>query len=412
MTRPLEGIRVLELTVAVAGPVAGHTLADLGAEVLKIEPPFGRSRKPSEYLVTEPDDRPWDKVPKFNELNRGKRSVVLDLAKPGGRDAFHALVRQSDVVLINFSARVLGQLGLRYEDLRAVREDIILVALTGFGTSGPHESRISYGPGVDAMSGLAFMTGYAGGSPMKAGNHYFDQHTGMLTALATIAALRHRQQTGVGQFVDVSMFQGGTLTTGEVTLASQLGIAVPPRQGSTDVNAVPHNLYACRGEEEWVAIAVQTDEQWSALCAALGRPELAADPAYATLAARRARRDEIDAIVAGWCAPQDGAAVQQALQERGIPAGVVLRAAGMLRDEHLLARQSNPFVPDPDMGPQPVPAVAWHYEQMQERPADPAPRFGEHTAEMLTSLVGLTAAEIEQLRQDQVITTEPVRGGH
>ncbi|MDA0300960.1 MAG: CoA transferase [Chloroflexi bacterium] len=412
MARPLEGIRVLELTVAVAGPVAGHTLADLGAEVLKIEPPFGRSRKPSEYLVTEPDDRPWDKVPKFNELNRGKQSVVLDLAKPAGRDAFLALVRQSDVVLINFSARVLDQLGLRYEDLRAVKDDVILVALTGFGTSGPYQQRISYGPGVDAMSGLAFMTGYLGGSPMKAGNHYFDQHTGMLTALATIAALRHRQQTGAGQFVDVSMFQAGSLTTGEVMLSSQLGIAVPPRQGSTDVNAVPHNLYACRGDQEWVAIAVQTDEQWAALCAVLGRPELAAAPAYSTLAARRGRRDEIDAIVAGWCAPQDSAAVQETLQASGVPAGAVLRAAGMLQDAHLVARQSNPFVPDPDMGPQPVPAVAWHYDRMQERPVAPAPRFGEHTAEVLTSRLGLTAADIERLRQDGVITTEPVRGGH
>lgn len=412
MARPLEGVRILELTVAVAGPVAGHALADLGAEVLKIEPPFGRSRRPSEYVVTEPDERPWDKVPKFNELNRGKKSVVLDLSQEEGRNAFLGLVKESDVVLINFSARVLGQLRIDYDDMRAVKDDIILVALTGFGTSGPYRDRISYGPGVDAMSGLAFMTGYLGGSPMKAGNHYFDQHAGMLTAMSTIAALRHRQQTGAGQKVDVSMFQAGILTTGEVLLASQLGVSTPARQGNTDANAAPHNVYRCHGDEAWVAIAVQTDDQWAGLCEEIGREELADHRAFATFEARRAHRQEIDEILSDWCAPRDAAEIQHLLQQRGIPAGAVLRAGGMLKDEHLLARQSNPYVPDPDMGPQPVPAVAWHYDYLEEHPVAPAPRFGEHTSEVLSSLLGLTEADLDELERLHVTADEPVRGGH
>lgn len=410
MVRPLEGIRVLEMTIAVAGPVAGHTLADLGAEVLKIEPPFGRSRKPSEYLVTEPDERPWDKVPKFNELNRGKKSVVLDLSRPDGRQVFLSLVAESDVVLINFSSRVLQNLDVEYETLRAVKEDIILVAITGFGTSGPYQNRTSYGPGIDAMSGLAFMTGYPEGSAMKAGNHYFDQHAGMIAALGTIAALRHRQETGQGQHVDVSMVQAGIQTTGEALLADSLGAKIPPRQGNADANAAPHNVYRCQGDDQWVAIAVRTDEEWQGLCDAIGQPALATDPRFRDLPGRLAHRNDLDALVSAWTAEQEKYAVQHALQAAGVPAGAVVKPAGMLTDEHLVARQSNPLVLDPDMGPAPFPAVAWHYHRMTERPTAPAPRFGEHTVEALTGLAGLTDDDIEQLRASKVTSVEPLRG--
>jgi len=227
--------------------------------------------------------------------------------------------------------------------------------------------------------------------------------------MSTIAALRHRQKTGQGQKVDVSMFQAGIATTGDVLLASGLGVAISPRQGSDDPNAVPHGVYRCRSDEEWAAIAVQTDDQWVSLCDAMGRPELAVDPAFASLDARRDRQEEIDLLVGQWCSSQDGKDVQHDLQRRGIPAGVVLRAAGMLQDEHLVARQSNPFVSDPDMGPQPVPALAWHYSRMEERPTSPAPRFGEHTGEVLRSLTGLEESDIEALYQSNAISDEPVR---
>jgi crotonobetainyl-CoA:carnitine CoA-transferase CaiB-like acyl-CoA transferase len=241
-TRPLAGIRVIELSLAVAGPVAGQVLGDMGAEVIKVEAPFGRDATPSEFVPAAEGEtaRPWDRVPKFNELNRSKRSVVLDLADLRGRDVFLALVAQSDVVLENFSSRVLPNLGLDYDSLCRVKPDIILVDMPGFGSTGPYAQRLSYGPGVDAMSGLAHLTGYRGGGPVKPGNHYCDQNAGVLAALATMAALRHRRRTGVGQRIELAMLEGELQTVGEALLGTSLGATIPARIGNRDPVMAPH----------------------------------------------------------------------------------------------------------------------------------------------------------------------------
>lgn len=412
MVRPLDGVRVLELSIAVAGPVAGHILGDLGAEVLKIEAPFGRSRKPSDFVASAacPAERPWDRVPKFNELNRSKKSVVLDLSRPQGKTVFLDLVARSDVVLVNFSARVLGNLGLDHDVLRATKPNIILVAITGFGNSGPYRDRLAYGPGIDAMSGLAFLTGYSGGSPMKAGNHYYDQHVGVLAALATMAALRHRRRTGAGQRVDIAMFDAGIQTIGEALVGASLGARVAYRIGNRDPQAAPHGVYRCRGEDRWIAIAVWTDAHWRELCAAMDRPDLAADARLGTLAGRLKHRDHIDRAVADWCAGRDAREVQRLLQERGVPAGAVLNPAEMLEDPHLKARVTHPTVHHPDLGASPVPAVAWHFQRAETRPGTPAPRFGQHTDEVLCGLLGMSEAEVAQLRAAGVTVGEPVQG--
>jgi crotonobetainyl-CoA:carnitine CoA-transferase CaiB-like acyl-CoA transferase len=409
MQRPLSDIRVLELTTAVAGPVAGHALADLGADVLKIEAPFSRPRAPSEFVRAgaEPAARPWDKVPKFNELNRGKRSVVLDVAQPAGREVFLKLAAHGDVVLANFAARVLDRLGIGYDVLREVNPRLIVATITGFGTSGPYRERVTYGPGIDAMSGLASLTGYPGGAPMKAGNHYFDQHAGMSLALAIVAALRQRRLTGRGQRIDLSMLEAGVPVIGEALTAASVGSPVAARAGNTVRYAEPHGVFRCRGDDAWVAIAVLTDAQWRAVGEVLGDAAWAAR--LAGIEARRVHRDEIHARLAAWAATRTPREAEAALQRLQVPAGAVLKPAEVLADPHLRARGANALVDDPDLGASPVPTLAFR-AGFPTLPAAPAPRFGADTAAVLRELAGVDADAYAALQAARVVADVPGRG--
>lgn len=410
--QPLAGVRVIELTLAVAGPVAGHVLADLGADVVKVEAPFGRNANPSES-VNPPAGRAsnaWDRVPKFNELNRGKRSVVLDLATPRGRDALLRLAAGADVVIENFAPRVLPNLDIGYEVLRAANPRIILVSMPGFGEGGPYSQRVSYGPGIDAMSGLADLTGYEAGGPMKPGNHYCDQNAGVLAALAVIAALRHAERSGEGQRVEVAMLDGELQTIGEALIAASMGAPVPARQGNTDAHMAPHGVFRCSGEDAWVAIAVRGSDDWRALCSVIG-PAFATRPDLATVEGRLQHRTELAAVLGAWCATRSPGQVQAELQALGVPAGAVLNPAELLTDPHLVARRAHPIVLSPDTGETPMPAVAWDFLEHPFPSLRPAPRFGQHTIEVLRE-AGLTAEDIGAMQRDGVTTDVPGRRRH
>ncbi|MGE5595807.1 MAG: CaiB/BaiF CoA transferase family protein [Hyphomicrobiales bacterium] len=407
--KPLAGVRVIDFTNAVAGPIASFLLGDLGAEVIKVESP---SSRPLHAAGTAPllegaDRAGYDRIMLFNQLNRGKRSLVLDAARPEGRELFLALVANSDIVVQNFSPRVMPNLGLDYESLRKVNPGIILVSMPAFGLDGPYRDRISYGPGVDAMSGLSHLTGYEDGPPMKPGNFFCDQNAGLHAAFAAMAALWHRRETGEGQHVELAMIEGEFQILADAYIDFAMNGRERRRQGNDHPWMAPHGMFPCRGDDAWVAIAVETDAQFAALAQAIGRPELAADPRFATRPARHANRRLLDDPIAQWTRQRTHYEAQSALQAAGVPAAAALDVLELLSDPHVRARDGIEFVETPGVGPAPCLRMALRLSDTPTPAAGPAPCFADANDYVLGELLGLSAARIAELEEAGVTARVP-----
>ncbi|GAB4333960.1 MAG: CoA transferase [Dehalococcoidia bacterium] len=417
--RPLEGLRVLDFTVAVAGPIATAVLGDLGADVIKIEAPNGRpiTGAGAAPLLPGYPDRPYDRLSVFNELNHAKRGISLDVATPEGREIFLRLVAVSDVVVQNFAPRVMGNLGLGYETLREANPDVILVSMPAFGLDGPYRDRSSYGPGVDAMSGLSHLTGYADGPPMKPGNFFCDQQAGILAAFATLVALWHRAHGGHGQHVVLPMIDGEFQVLGDAYLDYAMNGRERRRCGNDHPWMAPHDVFPCRGEDAWVAIAVEDDRQWRALCRVIGQPGLADDPRFATREARHAHRADLRPAIAAWTVARTHYEAMHALQAAGVPAGAVLNAVELLSDPHVAARHGFEYVDVPGVGPTPYPRVAFILDETPVPIEKPAPGFAQHNDEVYRELLGLAEEQLAALESRGIIARVPLgegaqAGGH
>lgn len=411
--RPLEGVRALDLTVAVAGPVAAHLLADLGADVIRVDPPFAR---PAAHLDVAPvapgappdaGARPHDRIVSYNDLHRGKRGITLDLAQPEGRDVALRLAAACDIVLENMSPRVLPSLGLGYEVLHAANSRVILVSMPAFGLHGPWRDRVSFGPGIDAMSGLASLTGYPGRPPMNAANYFCDYNAGALAAYATVAALRQRDRTGAGQHIELSMLEGEMQLVADALIDAAMNGHTPARAGNAHPSMSPHGVYACAGEDRWIAIACEDDAQWRALCRAIGTPALAGGARYADVISRVRHRAGVDAIVAGWTRDRDAHAAARQLQAAGVPAAPVLDVASLFDDVQARHREWIQWIRHDDIGPMPHTSAAFNLTATPFRITRPAPRFGEHNDEVLRGLLGYDDLEMSALRAARVIADAP-----
>ena len=409
--RPLEGVRVLELSTAVAGPVAGCVFADMGAEVLKIESP--RARTAAHSAAPPPIegalDLPYDRAPFFNELHRGKRHVSIDLASSEGRELFLKLVATADVVLENFSPRVLGNLGIDYEDLKAVKPDIILTSMPAFGKTGPYALRGSYGPGIDAMSGMSHLTGYPDRGPGKPAQFYLDQNAGLTAALTTMSALRHRRRSGEGQYIELSMLEGELQLVAPALMDVTMNGRLQSRIGNRHAWHAPQGVYRCAGDDEWVAIGVETDAQWRSLADAIGQAELANDERYATEAGRLEHHDDLDRLIEAWTSGHDHLEAMRTLQAGGVPAGAVLNVAEVHADRQFVHRNTLQTVQHPTMGPFPHTRTAWRSRRGHEGVTGPAPAFGEGNGRA-AELAGLGDDEFAAFVSSGVIATEPLGG--
>ncbi|MBI2765343.1 MAG: CoA transferase [Chloroflexi bacterium] len=414
VSRPLEGMRVIDFTNAVAGPIAASILGDLGADVIKVEAPNARPRHAAGTAPLAPgaEDRTYDRIMIYNELNHGKRGVSLDVARPEGRDVFLRLVAKADVVVQNFAPRVLGNLGLDYEALRAVNPGIVLISMPAFGLDGPYRDRVAYGPGVDAMSGLSHLTGYEDGPPMKPGNFFCDQNAGVHAAFSAVAALRHRQRTGEGQHVELAMIEGEFQILGDAYIDFAMNGRERRRAGNRHPWMAPHAVFPCLGEDAWVAIAVVDDAQWRALCGVIGRPELADEPQFATASRRKANEDALFGPIAAWTRQRGHLEAQSLLQEAGIPAGAVLDALELLRDPHVVARHGFEYVDAPGVGPTPYPRVAFTLSGTPVPIALPAPGFAEHNDVVFRGLLGLGEEEVAELEATGIISRVPAGAAH
>lgn len=400
---PLHGIRVADLTMVWAGPYATKLLAEMGAEVIKVESPFAWDLVRT--LIPMPGvPEFWNASFYFNDYNRDKKSVTLHLADPRGRELFLRLVERCDVVVENFRADVLEKLGLGYEVLRQRKPDIILVSMAGFGKTGPERDYVGYGPIIEQMAGLVSLTGYGDdGVPYKTGISYGDPVAGAAAAGAVALALLRRQRTGKGAFIDLAQREVVSTLIGEAFVRASLRGVVPPHRGNRDERFAPQGVYRCFGEDRWVALSVRNDAEWRTLASIIGRPELAA----LTLEARRARHDEIDRAIEAWTSTIRPAVAAQVLQGNGIPAAPVIDTEAIHDDPNLVAREFWVTLPHPRMKPWRQPRSPWRLREANPVPRRHAPLFGEHNEEVLGGLLGLTPAELEELEAAGVIGRQP-----
>ena len=399
------GLRVIDLSRVWAGPHAGRTFADLGADVIKVERPDQPEPLRGSFPAgNDTSGAYWRRSPYYLARNAGKRAIALDLAREAGRGLLHRLLADADVLIENFTPPVLRRLGLDYASLRERYPRLVMVSLCGFGQYGPRANDPALGQTIEPAAGVSAVTGYADGPPILAGNTLGDALSGMHAAAGALAALHARERTGRGQHVDVSMQEAMLQLTAPQLMDALLNGRVRGPAGNRRPGAV-RGAYRCAGDDEWVAVSVRGDGEWAALCAAIGRPELARDPRFRGPAARDAAHDAIDAIVGEWTRGRTKHEAMRALQAAGAPAGAVLRADEIFADPQLAERRFFHPVALGDFGEIPlqrfVPAL---FDGAGLPPRGPAAQPGEHTAEVLTA-AGVSADEQRRLRGAGV--TEP-----
>lgn len=400
---PLEGIRVADLTMMWAGPYATRLIADMGAEVIKVESPSAWDNVRT--LIPQPGvDDPWNSSYYFSDYGRDKKSLTLDLAQPRGRELFLRLVQHCDVVIENYRADVLDNLGLGYEVLRQWRPDIILVSMAGFGKTGAERDNVGFGPIIEQMGGLASLTGYGDDSmPYKTGVSYGDPVGGAAAAGAVALALIHRRKTGEGSFVDLAQRETMAAMIGEAFVAASLRGEDPVHHGNRDRRYVPQGVYRCQGTDRWLAISVRNDNEWRALAGIIG----AGDLASLTHEERQARHDEIDRRIASWAALRDPEEAMETLQAAGVPAGRVLDTDNIHDDPQLVDRDFWVRLPHPRMHSWRQPAASWRLVEANPQPRRHAPLFGEHNREILCDLLGLEESDLAELTDAGIIGTAP-----
>jgi crotonobetainyl-CoA:carnitine CoA-transferase CaiB-like acyl-CoA transferase len=409
--RPLlEGVRVLDLGQVWAGPYAAMLLADQGADVIKIESP---SRWDPNRVVAPPgpgrEKEWWNTCAYFQEYNRNKRSLALELAHPRGRDVLAALVRRADVVIENYRAGVLDRLGIGYDWLRAQRSDVILVSMAAFGQSGPDCARPGYGPVMEELSGLASLTGWGDGRPQLAiGYAYGDPVAATAAAAASLAALIHRRRTGCGQHVDLAQFDVLVAMIGEAFTEWSTTGREPAQQGNRRPGCAPHGAYPCSGIDEWVAIAVESDAQWRGLRRAMGDPEWMRDPQLDAARSRCAREDELDLRISDWTRSHQKTEIFARCTREGVPAAPVHRTSGdLLENEQLRARGFYERVVHPAGGEWLVHGWEWRPASAGRCVRSLASDFGADNAAVLRE-AGLSDDEIAALATEGVIGTIPI----
>jgi len=392
--RPLQGVRVLDLTHMLSGPYGTMTLTDLGADTIKVEPP-GRGEATRELLATDPDYSRGGMGAYFMTLNRSKRSVCIDLKNPAGREVFYDLVRHADVVFDNFGAGVPQRLGIDHATLAAINPRIVTCSVTGFGETGPGAQRPAFDQVVQAMGGGMSITGSAEQAPMRAGIPIGDLGGGIFGAMGVLSALLARERTGRGQHVDVSMLDGQiSLLTYMATMYLMSG-QVPGRIGNSHFVHVPYNVYAT--QDSHIVIACLGDAFFELFLTVIPRPELQV-PAYRKQPARFADRARIDAIVGEELAKDTSANWLDKLRAARIPCGPVNDFQQALCDPQVLARGMVVEVPLPDGSHVRMPGVPMQFSEAPAPVFGMPPTLGQHTASVLQELLGYDEARLDALR--------------
>jgi formyl-CoA transferase len=393
---PLAGVRVLEATTSWAGPMCACILADLGADVVKVEDPAGEvSRRLPPFLPAAA--RPISFA--HATVNRNKRSLTLDLRKPEGRDIFLKLAQRSDIVVQNFRPGTFDKWGVGYQACRQAKPDIIYISISGFGQFGPIHDRVGYDPLAQAMSGFMSLNGPVEGGPSKAPTFLCDDLAGLHGAIAALAALQHRARTGEGQHCDVSLLDAALFQANGYPTLGALGLPLP-RMGNEFGFSIPCNTYYCR--DGVVMLGTLLDTHWKVLARVCGRDDLAADPDYATIPGRMKHRAECNAMTAKWCVDRTVAEVEEICAREAIPCAPVKTYAQAAQDPHVLARDMLQDTVQEDGSTAPITGPAAKFSRTPTSIRTGASALGAHNEEILGEL-GIDAVAIGKLRATKVI---------
>ena len=396
---PLEGVRVLDLTRALAGPYCTMMLGDLGADVIKVERP-GRgddSRGWGPPFAGEPYGPYPGESAYFIAVNRNKRSLTANLKSPEGQQVMRRLAGVSDILVENFRAGVLDRMGLGYEELHGLNPRLVYCSISGYGRTGPYAERPGYDVIIQAEGGMMAITGPEEGPPSRVGVPIVDITAGMFAATAVLAALRARDLTGEGQLVDVSLLDTQVALLANVASNYLVGGAEPRRLGNAHPNIAPYEAFPAR--DRWFALAAANERQWAALCDVIGRPELKDDPRFATNGARVSNRSELVTVLNDVFAGRDADEWLPDLREAGLPCGPINTVPDVFDHPQAQARDLALETEHPTAGPVRLTGFPYKLSQTPAEVRQPPPLLGQHTEEVLTELLDYTAAEVAGLRE-------------
>ena len=399
----LKGIRITDLTWAGAGPYATKVFSDLGAEVLKVEsgvrPDPVRNGPPYKDGV-----KGLNRSGYFASRNNGKLSVSIDLKHPEARDIVLALAAKSDVISNNFAPGAMERLRLSYDDVRRVKDDIIYLGMPMYGEQGPLARMLGVGMTIAAVAGMTALTGYHDGPPLGPGTHFPDHAVNPYHAtFAVIAALRHKRLTGRGMKIDLSQAESTLNAIGAAFMEWSTTGKEPARLGNRSASHAPHNMFKCKGEDEWCAITVLTDEQWQSLCKVIGRADIAGDASYTSAAGRLADVDRLEEVVAAWCVEKSALEVMTSLQSVRVPAGIVASVRALMdEDPQLRQRGYWQEVDHAEMGMTHFSSPPYLLDGERVN-LQPPPLLGEHTDEVLNRVLQYSDVKIKSLRDQGVL---------
>ena len=402
---PLDGVRVLSFGQAWSGTFGTELLSLLGADVVQIETLYRydvwrrvRDQVPDGVRDESRRQHPANTQGLYNSVNLNKRGITLDLAQDRGRELFWELLPRFDILADNFRPTVLPRWGMTLETLNAARPGIVYASISAYGTEGPLREYPGNGATTEPMSGLSSLHGYEGDPGMNTGGLYPDPVAGYFFAGAVLAALHQRDQTGEPQRVDLSMMEAVAVVCGDAIAEYDATGRVPRPMGNRHARIAPHNIYAAR-EGEWLALAAETDEAWQALAHELGRPDLLDDARFASMAARKANEEALDAVIAGWCAGQSAFEAELRLGTLGVAAArvVPLYEAYTHPDPNLAARGFVAPIDHPEAGTTLLPGRPWVFSGAPSAPLRPSPCVGEHSRAVLREELGIADDEYEAL---------------
>ncbi|MDI1262337.1 MAG: CoA transferase [bacterium] len=404
---PLEGIRVVDFSMGWAGPVCTRTLADLGADVIKIEatqyPDWWRGvdRRPA-YV----QEQMYEKSVRYCIMNRNKRGITLDLTRDRGINLAQRLVADADLVVDNYSVDVLPRLGLGYNVVSKLNPAIVMMSMSAFGAGSMNRDCRAYGSTLEQGSGLPSVVGDPGGPPVMSHTAFGDAVGGLNGCVAVLTALIHAKLTGRGQFVDLAQIECMMPFAAPWIIAHSIDGREPVKYGNRHPDFVPHGCFRCAGDDNWLVVAVSSDAMWPKLAALLGRSDWISDPALQTAAGRRAIEGEIEAEILAWTSARDPEEAMNALQAAGVAAGVARMPIELLQDKQLDARGFIQQVDRAFIGLHPQPSMPFREAEGPYLVRTAPPTLGEHNREILVGMLGLSDAEIEQLTRDGIIGTE------
>lgn len=410
---PLTGIRVLDLTRVWAGPCATRIMADLGADVIMVEAPWARGGATVDdisvmatrfYPDNDPGTEHWNRTGFANKFNINKRNIALDLSKPGGTDVLADLVRSADVLIENYSPRVMPQFGLDEHRLHALNPSLIYVTMPGFGRSGPLQDRVAYGPVVDSQGGLSVLMGYEGETARKAGVAWPDPVAGIHAAFATVAAVVDRAADGKGRTIELAQLEATVAMAGHALIDRQLRGEEPAPVGNRHRQYAPHGVYPAAGHDRWLALSVTDQRSWRGLCQTAG---LEPDWLDWTQQERRAAQDLIDHHITAWTRTAEPATLMTVLQEAGVPSAVVASAPDVMADPHHAERGFFVDMAHPVAGTHPWPALPIRLSETPATYRRPGANLNQHGPEVLRELAGYDDQAIAELFDQGIIADRP-----